>query len=1722
LTRSKLLQKRQRTKQKLKKLHKSFASRELRGLNLNSLVQDVSMYDRIKKRARSDHHHHHHRKGHQHHHRSRSSSQQNSSENDDTEDSDNDSQSQSSSKRTTKHKRDRISTTVSELSDSELSDSELSDKSTSNLSDDRQHHTKSLNNKQNFVFDDNVFDAEESDNDLKMNRKKLDDQKKTIKPSQSHLSPLLSQKSNTATIPKSNVISDQTKKTPSDSKSSLSSSKTVEKKKQFSLNSQQVNDKKVNTSTKVGKVSEDVEKKPSLTSTKNKSILNVNRSTINEKVVPKQQSTVVAQVCRSTDQKKPIKVNDQSVNKALKTDVSKIKPLSPVQQPLSSSSNKSTHIQQQKPTSPVIKSSSTKVSIIGGQKRSSTDDLSSLSSPNEAKKIKLNENTIKVNKQKPINTHVTNKTREPSTKQIKSSSSPINTDKKTLKSNVIENIQSSLAMENSEHIEETPSTIVSLPTVDIPSEKENDNNLLDASTNDSANKFGIVFTSHHRTSALQISQSFSRRTQSIDHISIGSYDISKTGDVENNNKIRARAQTDNSELPLIKETPLLELSAQQPQLIPIIKQETSQASSSSIISQSLIKTAAIPQLNDDDTLNPETMQLSDLLLGRRDDSASTKTKNSSGKKGVNQQLSTKKQQIRTSTNNTTSIAAVDAQLSTNNDETISKSLSSPSELQTATILKHSSIDDSHHSPSHRRSSDEMTASENINNGTSSNDNRNCVTSISAPLRSNNSKRFRTDNDHIIQIKSEPIEEQQRSDSSKSLTSSDIPVVIKQENIEINITTKDIQNDNENNEVPINVPLSEYENANQQMECEALKNSDNNQSEQPPSTQNDEQLQLDSKKEDEKQTMDTETAPSQETSTTISSVISSTTKTNLNSETENAIQALLFSSVQCTSIPRRHSSETPPLNSTATPPPLPPAPAPVLAPVPLPPPSSLTITKTVTEEMVIAEPNTIGIVNVQPPTTSSSMNESVEETLNAVNSLLMLNNRADIPAVVNSEHQKTETNSKIICQTISAAPTISTPIYNVVTSLPSPSTNRSTNRDLMTLVSNIVGTTSTSSSLSTIEKHQRSHIEEIIDDVAKGHTSSPSTHETTSSTTMSIIDPFSFTSNDSHLRYQQKDQTIKPFRELPLPTMKTPCPTTLSSGNSDFSCANIFGNNSDNNNSIINNNLLSTETSRSSTSPSTTTTTVPLLARPSVSNTPTRETSSSSPSNKNTEQQHLLNAAAQLFPHMLTPDGTFSQHFPFPFLSSSSHNSPNQASNIVSATFSTSPPSANNTTMNNKAQLSSNNVVLSNPFPNMLLSSENSTNSTNKLTLINDTLRNTSSSSSYHHSNLHSNSEIPLTKTQRSSVGGRESLTKSSTPTTSNRSTPIQQTVPVPIALSIPANIQLQQQTSPLINQSESHDRTGGNVRQQASPMQQFLAQDSVVPFRPIYDASDLYNAQALYPQNFAYAAAAASMLNVIGVNPNAYTDNFIYVNPTRPDSHPLPIQQLFQQTANSPNTIGSNNSNTSVGYMPGYSVLNFRQPLPPSPPQHVNDTFSSSRDPYSVTWQGYLILKNDQAYVKTILVAGSPQIARASMNFWNTDSQIPSNQPQSPSTHNLRISQRMRLEQAQLEGVQKRMQMENDHCILIAMPNGSTPQEYQQQQSNLKNGVIKYFEEKKAAGIVNVLLPGASQAAYVVHIFPPCPFASEILQSRAPDTYRCVVQNRTDQCYLLIVITTVQ
>lgn len=67
---------------------------------------------------------------------------------------------------------------------------------------------------------------------------------------------------------------------------------------------------------------------------------------------------------------------------------------------------------------------------------------------------------------------------------------------------------------------------------------------------------------------------------------------------------------------------------------------------------------------------------------------------------------------------------------------------------------------------------------------------------------------------------------------------------------------------------------------------------------------------------------------------------------------------------------------------------------------------------------------------------------------------------------------------------------------------------------------------------------------------------------------------------------------------------------------------------------------------------------------------------------------------------------------------------------------------------------------------------------------------------------------------------------------------------------------------------------------------------------------------------------------------------------------------------------------------------------------------------YPVMWQGLLALKTDQAAVQMHFVFGNPHVARDSLPC-NSDG----------STPPLRIAQRMRLEQTQVEGVARKMQV---------------------------------------------------------------------------------------------------
>ncbi|KAG7226908.1 hypothetical protein INR49_022203 [Caranx melampygus] len=117
---------------------------------------------------------------------------------------------------------------------------------------------------------------------------------------------------------------------------------------------------------------------------------------------------------------------------------------------------------------------------------------------------------------------------------------------------------------------------------------------------------------------------------------------------------------------------------------------------------------------------------------------------------------------------------------------------------------------------------------------------------------------------------------------------------------------------------------------------------------------------------------------------------------------------------------------------------------------------------------------------------------------------------------------------------------------------------------------------------------------------------------------------------------------------------------------------------------------------------------------------------------------------------------------------------------------------------------------------------------------------------------------------------------------------------------------------------------------------------------------------------------------------------------------------------------------------------------------------------YPIVWQGLLALKNDQAAVQLHFVSGNTLLAQRSL-------------PPPEGGPLLRIVQRMRLEASQLDSVARRMTVENDYCLLLALPCGRDQEDVLGQTQALKSGFITYLQAKQAAGIINVPNPGSNQ-----------------------------------------------
>uniref|UniRef100_H3A1Y7 Msx2-interacting protein n=1 Tax=Latimeria chalumnae TaxID=7897 RepID=H3A1Y7_LATCH len=171
----------------------------------------------------------------------------------------------------------------------------------------------------------------------------------------------------------------------------------------------------------------------------------------------------------------------------------------------------------------------------------------------------------------------------------------------------------------------------------------------------------------------------------------------------------------------------------------------------------------------------------------------------------------------------------------------------------------------------------------------------------------------------------------------------------------------------------------------------------------------------------------------------------------------------------------------------------------------------------------------------------------------------------------------------------------------------------------------------------------------------------------------------------------------------------------------------------------------------------------------------------------------------------------------------------------------------------------------------------------------------------------------------------------------------------------------------------------------------------------------------------------------------------------------------------------------------------------------INPLLLPHQSKYPIVWQGLLALKNDTAAVQLHFVSGNNVLAHRSL-------------PAPEGGPPLRIAQRMRLEASQLEGVARRMTVESDYCLLLALPCGRDQGDVVSQTESLKAAFISYLQNKQAAGIINVPNPGSNQPAYVLQIFPPCEFSESHLSRLAPDLLASISNISP---HLMIVIASV-
>lgn len=163
----------------------------------------------------------------------------------------------------------------------------------------------------------------------------------------------------------------------------------------------------------------------------------------------------------------------------------------------------------------------------------------------------------------------------------------------------------------------------------------------------------------------------------------------------------------------------------------------------------------------------------------------------------------------------------------------------------------------------------------------------------------------------------------------------------------------------------------------------------------------------------------------------------------------------------------------------------------------------------------------------------------------------------------------------------------------------------------------------------------------------------------------------------------------------------------------------------------------------------------------------------------------------------------------------------------------------------------------------------------------------------------------------------------------------------------------------------------------------------------------------------------------------------------------------------------------------------------------------------SQVWQGVLLLKNSSFPTSLHLLEGDMKVAASLLVDGSKGGQV----------SQLKISQRLRLDQPKLDEVSRRIKAagSSGHAILLALPWTSDDSGAQDAVNSterpLKN-LVSYLKQKEAAGIISLPAGGGRDKDHggVLHAFPPCEFSQQFLDASA----KAFAKSEDD--YLVMVI----